>query len=172
VLVDLTMAIAVGVTLASLLFMMRMSETVQIDAGVDETPDEDEGEEIHQRDALPTGVEVFRIDGPVFFGIASELLDTLRRIGGTPKVIVLRMRRVPLLDASGATTIADIIRQSTALGAQIILSGVQPQPLAMLDRVRLGRGDAGVIHAESFPEALRIAASIVNTANAAPTALN
>ncbi|WP_066806516.1 SulP family inorganic anion transporter [Sphingomonas asaccharolytica] len=172
VLVDLTMAIAVGVTLASLLFMMRMSETVQIEAGPDQTPDDEDGEDIHQRDALPAGVEVFRIDGPVFFGIAGELLDTLRRIGSTPKVIILRMRRVPLLDASGATTIADILRQSNAAGAQIILSGVQPQPLAMLDRVRLGRGNAGVIHAESFPEALRIAASIVNVTNAAPTAPN
>ena len=172
VLVDLTMAIAVGVTLASLLFMMRMSETVQIDAGVGEMPDDDDGEDIHQRDALPAGVEVFRIDGPVFFGIASELLDTLRRIGSTPKVIILRMRRVPLLDASGATTIADILRQSNAAGTQVILSGVQPQPLAMLDRVRLGRGNAGIIHAESFPEALRIAASIVNATNAAPATLN
>jgi SulP family sulfate permease len=172
VLVDLTMAIAVGVTLASLLFMMRMSETVQIDAGVGEIPDDDDGEDIHQRDALPAGVEVFRIDGPVFFGIASELLDTLQRIGSTPKVIILRMRRVPLLDASGATTIADILRQSNAAGTQVILSGVQPQPLAMLDRVRLGRGNAGIIHAESFPEALRIAASIVNATNAAPAALN
>lgn len=171
VLVDLTMAIAVGVTLASLLFMMRMSETVQIEAGGDDAPDDD-GEEIHQRDALPASVEVFRIDGPVFFGIASELLDTLGRIGSTPKVVILRMRRVPLLDASGATTIADILRQSNAAGTKIILSGVQPQPLAMLDRVRLGRGDAGVIHAESFPDALRIAASIVNATNAAPTALN
>jgi SulP family sulfate permease len=171
VLVDLTMAIAVGVTLASLLFMMRMSEAVQIEAGGDETP-EDYSEEIHQRDALPADVEVFRIDGPVFFGIAGELLDTLRRIGSTPKVIILRMRRVPLLDASGATTIADILRQSTAAGTQIILSGVQPQPLAMLDRVRLGRGNAGVIHADSFPEALRIAASIMDATNAVPTALN
>jgi SulP family sulfate permease len=172
VLVDLTMAIAVGVTLASLLFMMRMSEAVQIEAGGDDRPDDDDGEEIHQRDALPAGVEVFRIDGPVFFGIASELLDTLRRIGSTPKVIILRMRRVPLLDASGATTIADILRQSTTAGTQIILSGVQPQPLAMLDRVRLGRGNADVIHADSFPEALRIAASIVDATNAVPAALN
>jgi SulP family sulfate permease len=172
VLVDLTMAIAVGVTLASLLFMMWMSETVQIDAGVGEMPDDDDSEDIHQRDALPAGVEVFRIDGPVFFGIASELLDTLRRIGSTPKVIILRMRRVPLLDASGATTIADILRQSNAAGTQVILSGVQPQPLAMLDRVHLGRGNAGIIHAESFPEALRIAASIVKTTNPAPATLN
>lgn len=172
VLVDLTMAIAVGVTLASLLFMMRMSETVQIDAKAGGTSDGDEGEDIHQRDALPPGVEVFRIDGPVFFGIASELLDTLRRIGRTPRVIILRMRRVPLLDASGVTTIAEIVRQASAAGAQVILSGVQPQPLAMLDRVRLGRGNTGIIHTESFPEALRIAATIAEAASAASRSLN
>ena len=171
VLVDLTVAIAVGVTLASLLFMMRMSETVQIDTGAGGTPD-DAGEDIHQRDALPAGVEVFRIDGPVFFGIAGELLDTLRRIGQTPKVIILRMRRVPLLDASGATTIAEIVRRADAAGAQVILSGVQDQPLAMLDRVALGRGAAGVIHTDGFAEALRIAATIAEAAKAAPGSLN
>lgn len=172
VLVDLTMAIAVGVTLASLLFMMRMSEAVQIEAGAAGARAEGEGEDIHQRDALPDGVEVFRIDGPVFFGIAGELLDTLRRIGRTPRVIILRMRRVPLLDASGVTTIAEIVRQASAAGAQVILSGTQPQPLAMLDRVRLGRNSASAIHAGSFPEALRIAASVVTATDTAPTAVN
>jgi SulP family sulfate permease len=176
VLVDLTMAIAVGVTLASLLFMMRMSEAVQIEAGAAGARAEGEGEDIHQRDALPDGVEVFRIDGPVFFGIAGELLDTLRRIGRTPRVIILRMRRVPLLDASGVTTIAEIVRQASAAGAQTILSGAQPQPLAMLDRVRLGQGGTSVIHAGSFAEALHIAATIVKASGTAtgtgPAALN
>jgi len=173
VMVDLTVAIAVGVTLASLLFMMRMSEAVQIEAGTaGGMPEEAEGEDIHQRDALPEGVEVFRIDGPVFFGIAGELLDTLRRIGRTPRVIILRMRRVPLLDASGATTIAEIVRQADVAGTRIILSGTQPQPLSILDRVRFGRTGARVIHADSFPEALRIAASIVDATNAATAALD
>jgi SulP family sulfate permease len=172
VLVDLTVAIAVGVTLASLLFMMRMSEAVQIEAGAAGARAEGESEDIHQRDALPEGVEVFRIDGPVFFGIAGELLDTLRRIGRTPRVIILRMRRVPLLDASGLTTIAEIVRQASAAGAQVVLSGAQPQPLAMLERVRLGRTGTAVIHAESFSEALRIAANIVNATDTTPAALN
>jgi SulP family sulfate permease len=172
VLVDLTVAIAVGITLASLLFMMRMSETVQIEAGADGPPGSDEDEDVHQRDALPAGVEVFRIDGPVFFGIASELLDTLRRIGKTPRVIILRLRRVPLLDASGATTIAEIVRQASTAGAQIILSGAQPQPLAMLGRVHLGPGSAGVIHTESYPEALRIAATIAEATAAGRASLN
>jgi SulP family sulfate permease len=172
VLVDLTIAIAVGVTLASLLFMMRMSEAVQIEAGSSGARAEGEAEDIHQRDALPDGVEVFRIDGPVFFGIAGELLDTLRRVGPTPRVIILRMRRVPLLDGSGVTTIAEIVRQASAAGAQVILSGTQPQPLGMLDRVRLGRNSASAIHARSFPEALHIATSIVTATDTASPAVN
>jgi SulP family sulfate permease len=161
-LVDLTVAIGVGVTLALLLFMMRMSKTVEIanDNGDLALAHEEEGEDIHQRDALPAGVEVFRIDGPVFFGVANELLDTLRRIGGALEVIVLRMRRVPLLDASGVTAIEEIVRQEASGGTQIILSGVQPQPLAMLERVSLGLGSRRVIHSQDFPEALRTAAAI------------
>lgn len=172
VLVDLTTAIAVGVTLSSLLFMARMSETVQIEAGIGGVSEDDASEDIHQRDALPEGVEVFRIDGPVFFGIANELLDTLRRIGRTPQVIILRMRRVPLLDASGATIVAEIVHRASASGAQVILSGVQPQPLAMLERVDLGRKNVGIIHTETYPEALGIAATIVQAKNAVPLSLN
>ena len=67
VLVDLTVAIGVGVTLASLLFMARMSDTVSIDRG-----GETEADDTDQRNALPTGVEVFRIDGPFFFGVAAS----------------------------------------------------------------------------------------------------
>ncbi|WP_455566042.1 SulP family inorganic anion transporter [Novosphingobium panipatense] len=84
VLVDLTVAIGVGVTLASLLFMARMSETVEVDSSGRQDTDLD-SEDIHQRDALPQGVEVFRITGPFFFGVAGELLDTLRRVGQSPK---------------------------------------------------------------------------------------
>lgn len=164
VLVDLTVAIGVGVTLASLLFMMRMSEAVEITAGVGSTVDEDsdDGEDIHQRDALPEGAEVFRIDGPVFFGVAAELLDTLRRMGRTPRVIILRIRRVPLLDASGATALVDVVRQAGSAGARIILSGAQPQPLAMLARVGLGHKGDRVIHTDDFAEALRIARMIID----------
>ncbi|HJT38871.1 MAG TPA: SulP family inorganic anion transporter, partial [Sphingobium sp.] len=111
VLVDLTVAIGVGVTLASLLFMARMAETVEVDAGITNDPDLD-GEDMHQRDALPSGVEVFRINGPFFFGVAGELLDTLRRLGEPPKVIILRMRLVPLLDASGVQALEEFVEQA------------------------------------------------------------
>ncbi|MGE4429808.1 MAG: SulP family inorganic anion transporter [Sphingobium sp.] len=163
ILVDLTVAIGVGVTLASLLFMMRMSRTVEIasDSGDDVSVSAQEGEEPNQRDALPAGVEVFRIDGPVFFGVANELLDTLRRVGTPPKVIILRMRRVPMIDASGVGAIEEIVRQAAAGGARIILSGVQAQPLAMLARVSLGPADRRVMFSDDLPGALRMAREIV-----------
>ncbi|EQB06410.1 sulfate permease [Sphingobium quisquiliarum P25] len=162
VLVDLTVAIGVGVTLASLLFMMRMSRTVDIATGLDDvrSDDQDGGEEIDQRAALPDGVEVFRIEGPVFFGVANELLDTLRRIGRRPKVMILRMRRVPFLDASGAAAIDQIVRQAAAGGTSVILSGVQPQPLAMLEHTGLGPSGGRVSHSPDLATALHMAAAI------------
>lgn len=157
VLVDLTVAIGVGVTLASLVFMMRMSGSVEIANDHRAAADTEEGDDIHQRDALPHGVEVFRIDGPLFFGVANELLDTLRRVGPPPKAVILRMRRVPLLDASGVTAIEEIVRQATSVGTRIILSGVQAQPCTMLERVSLGPANGRVIHSPDFASALRAA---------------
>src|SRR3546814_14984795 len=75
VLVDLTVAIGVGVTVASLLFMARMAESVEIDASRRQDIDRD-SEDLDQRDALPDGVEVFRITGPFFFGRSEK-----RRVG-------------------------------------------------------------------------------------------
>ena len=159
VLVDLTMAIAVGVTLASLLFMVRMSESVRVDS--ESTPDageEPDGDLQYQRDALPPGVEVFRITGPFFFGVAGELLDTLRRLGQSPRIIILRLRLVPMLDASGVTAVEEFVAQAKIAGAEVILSGVQTQPAAMLARVHLGPGASGVRYAADYREALWLAA--------------
>ena len=157
VLVDLTVAIGVGVTLASLLFMARMSETVQLDNG--NAPDRDDDlDDLSQRDDLPPGVEVFRINGPVFFGVAGELLDAMRKIGRTPKVIILRMRLVPMLDASGVTMIEEFIEQARVSGAKIILSGVQPQPQEMLGRIGLVENDvAGVYFESDYKASLELA---------------
>ena len=161
VLVDLTVAIGVGVTLASLLFMARMAETVEVDAGITNEPDLD-GEDMHQRDALPSGVEVFRINGPFFFGVAGELLDTLRRLGEPPKVIILRMRLVPLLDASGVQALEEFVEQARIGGACVILSGVRPQPFTMLKRARLGRSSGKLLYTANYARALATAASIVD----------
>ena len=152
VLVDLTVAIGVGVTLASLIFMARMSSTVTIGAGFDEAD-----EDLQQRDAVPPGVEVFRMSGPFFFGVVGGLMDTFRAMGQQPRVIILRMRLVPMIDASGATALDGLIGEAERAGIQVILSGVQPQPVEMLARIRLGPSDGRVRHAADFAAALQMA---------------
>ncbi|CCW19411.1 Sulfate permease [Sphingobium indicum BiD32] len=162
VLVDLTVAIGVGVTLASLLFMTHMAETVEVDASGTQDPDVD-SEDVHQRDALPAGVEVFRITGPFFFGVAGELLDTLRRVGQSPRVIILRMRLVPLLDASGVQALGEFIEQAHIAGAQVVLSGVQQQPKTMLERVRLGGHSDKLFYAADFANAQALALRLLES---------
>ena len=163
ILVDLTVAIGVGVTLASLLFMARMSETVQLENGNSLGHDGDyDVDDLTQRDDLPKGVEVFRINGPVFFGVAGELLDAMRKIGRTPKVIILRMRLVPMLDASGVTMIEEFIEQARLSGAKIILSGVQPQPQKMLARIGLSDDQPGIYFETDYAAALQLAEQLTS----------
>lgn len=167
VLVDLTVAIGVGVTLASLLFMARMTEAVEVDTGARKDLDLD-SEDVHQRDTLPDGVEVFRINGPLFFGVAGELLDTLRRLGESPKAIILRMRLVPLLDASGVRTLEEFIEQARVANAKVILSGVQPQPKSMLERVQLGDASDKVFYAADYASAQLLALDLLDDKSAGP----
>jgi SulP family sulfate permease len=160
VLVDLTVAIGVGVTLASLLFMARMAEAVEVDASGRQDADLD-SEDMSQRNALPKGVEVFRINGPFFFGVAGELLDTLRRLGQSPQVIILRMRLVPLLDASGVQALEEFVEQANIAGTKVVLSGVQPQPKSMLERVHLGGNAGKVYYASDFVNAQSLAVDLL-----------
>lgn len=161
VIVDLTVAIGVGVTVASLLFMARMAEAVEVDTSGKMDPDLD-SEDMHQRDTLPAGIEVFRINGPFFFGVAGELLDTLRRVGATPKGIILRMRLVPLLDASGVQALEEFVEQARVSGSKVILSGVQPQPWSMLERVHLGSASGKVLYAADYASAQTMAIDLLN----------
>ncbi|MFZ1624160.1 MAG: SulP family inorganic anion transporter [Gammaproteobacteria bacterium] len=163
VFVDLTVAIGVGVTIASLLFMMRMSESVQIEDVRKVVPDAElDSDDLQQRDSLPDGVEVFRINGPFFFGVAGDLLDTLRRVGQRPRVIILRMRLVPLLDASGVRAVGEFIRQAGVGGTRIILSGVQAQPAEMLRRAHLGGDSSKVLYASDYAAALVLARDVLS----------
>ncbi|AUW60594.1 sodium-independent anion transporter (plasmid) [Sphingobium sp. SCG-1] len=152
VLVDLTVAIGVGVTLASLIFMARMSSTVEFGTGFD-TEDED----LHQRDTIPPGVEVFRMSGPFFFGVVGGLMDTFRAMSQQPRAIILRMRLVPMIDASGATALERLVDEATRAGIHVILSGVQPQPQEMLRRVHLSPDGKRIRFADDFAAALRLA---------------
>jgi sulfate permease, SulP family len=162
VFVDLTVAIAVGVTLASLLFMARMSESVSLHQGAAMLNEDDpDAEDPGQRLGLPRGVEVFQVSGPLFFGVAAELLDSMRRIGQRPKVIILRMRLVPFLDSSGATALAEFVHQGHARGCHLVISGLQPQPRDVLARAGVTPQANHVSFAADYAEARAIAAAIV-----------
>lgn len=147
VLVDLTVAIGVGVTLASLLFMARMSEAARI------LPEDEAVEDPGQRAALPEGVEVFRLAGPLFFGVASEMLDALTRIGRTPRTMILRLDRVPYVDSAGIHTLGTFVRQARDGGTEVMLCDMQPAVATALSRAEPPYAGAGT--ASSFAEALR-----------------
>jgi len=162
VFVDLTVAIAVGVTLASLLFMARMREAVAVYQGDTMLNEDDpDAEEPGQRFGLPKGVEVFQVSGPLFYGVAAELLDSMRQIGQRPRVVILRLRLVPFLDSSGATALAEFVHQIQAQGCHLILSGLQPQPRDMLARAGVTAQARRVSFAANYDEARTIAAAMV-----------
>jgi SulP family sulfate permease len=146
VFVDLTVAIGVGVTIAALLFMMRMSETAGL---VPLDPEEDP----ELRASLPDGVEVLRFTGPIFFGVASEMLEALRRTGQRPRAIILRMEQVPYIDATGANALATFTRQAKHSGTEVWLCGLQEQPREFLAKSE--PRFAGARRASTWPAALK-----------------
>jgi SulP family sulfate permease len=83
---------------------------------------------------VPRGVDVFEINGPFFFGAAETFKDTVARVAGKPKVLIIRLRRTPAMDATGLHALTDVVRRSRRDGTLVLLSEVQPQPLAALRR--------------------------------------
>lgn len=139
VLFDLTVAIEVGVVLAAFLFMHRMSEVVQVGSHVtlieDDIEDVIAGPAPDQRAELPAGVEVFRIAGPLFFAVASRLEDVLAQLPPATRVFILRMRLVPLIDASGVASLVGFLDRCAARGIRVVVSGLRPQPRETLERM-------------------------------------
>ncbi len=124
VLVDLTVAIEVGVVLAAFLFMHRVVAVTQVGFVTDTLEeDPDDPYAIHKH-KVPRGVEVFEINGPFFFGAADKFRDMLREIQHKPKILILRMRHVPSIDATGMRALEDLYEQSLKDKTQIIISGM------------------------------------------------
>jgi SulP family sulfate permease len=143
VIVDLTVAVGVGMVLAALLFMKRMSEVTnvgairdEIEETGDEFPDLTDPNAIQKRD-VPPHVEVYEITGPFFFGVADRLKDTLRALEKPPKVFILRMRRVTAIDATGMHALDEFHDKCRKQGTQLILSGVHAQPMYALAKYEL-----------------------------------
>ena len=136
VLVDLTVAIEVGMVLAAFLFIKRMAEVTNISAVTRELEDgsDDEYQDANSvsRRRVPHGVEIYEINGPFFFGAAETFKDTLGRIARKPKVLIIRMRHVLALDSTGMHALKDVVHRSRKDGTIVLLSDVHMQPLVAL----------------------------------------
>lgn len=166
VLVDLTVAIGVGVVFASLLFMHRMAEAMTIDADKSGVVIEDQddftrpaSDRFPQRADLPAGVEVFKFRGPFFFGAARKLTDVLDDIGKRPRAIILRLGESPLMDASGAGALVGFLEHCQASGVAVILCEAPPQPKALLTRMGVLDDRRGVTLTASYADALALSAA-------------
>lgn len=131
VIFDLTIAIEIGMVLSVLLFMKRMSEVSNVSVITRELEDEEDKPDPNATDKkkIPEEVEVFEINGPLFFGAAKKFKDAMSIIEKPPKVRIIRMRNVPAIDATGLQTLKDFYNDSKKHKTHMILSGVHTQPL-------------------------------------------
>lgn len=141
VIVDLTVAIQVGMVLAAFLFMKRMSEVTNVQVVTREFRDNGDTygtdtNAVSQRD-IPDGVAVFEINGPFFFGAATTFKEQVESVLGQPKVLILRMRNVPAMDSTGLHALGEVVHRTRRAGALLLLTGVHSQPMIALGRSEL-----------------------------------
>ena len=132
---DLTIAIEVGLIIACLLFMKRMSETTEVKVIMDEISEESDittGNIEHL--TIPQGVEVYEINGPYFFGAGNRFEEIMATFGDRPKVRIIRMRKVPFVDSTGIHNLTNLCEMSKSEGIQVVLSGVVPRVHAALEK--------------------------------------
>lgn len=132
---DLTVAIEVGLIIACLLFMKRMSETTDVKVIMDEINEESDmikGNLEHL--TIPKGVEVYEINGPYFFGAGNRFEEIMAAFGDRPKVRIIRMRKVPFVDSTGIHNLTNLCEMSKKEGIQVVLSGVNPSVHAALEK--------------------------------------
>jgi SulP family sulfate permease len=136
VFVDLTVAIEIGMVLAMFLFMRRMTQISNVNIVTQEINEADDEKAI-SRYKIPKGVEVFEVTGPMFFGAAYKFKESIKLMANTPKVLIIRMRSVPVIDATGLHTLEEVFKQSKKSGIKFILSGVQKGVYSELEKSNL-----------------------------------
>lgn len=158
---DLTVAIEAGVVVAAFVFMFRMAEAVEVQSGLTMSDDEDSGADPDQRARLPAGVEAFQISGPLFFGAANRLDDLLDQFRIPPKVFILRMRLVPVIDASGMHALKALLERCQRRGIVLVLSGLQPQPRRVFGQMRLHPREGAMHIVPNYDAALVLAGELI-----------
>ena len=136
VIFDLTVAIEVGLVIACVLFMKRVMETTKISVITDEIDPNNESDlEVHEEHLMiPQGVEVYEINGPYFFGIATKFEEIMSRLGDRPKIRIIRMRKVPFIDSTGIHNLTTLCEMSQKENIHIILSGVNEKVHKLLEK--------------------------------------
>lgn len=133
---DLTIAIEVGLIIACLLFMKRISETTDVKA-ITEEIDLNQDAEFSTGNLdhliIPQGVEVYEINGPYFFGAGNKFEEIMASFGDRPKVRIIRMRKVPFVDSTGIHNLTNLCEMSKKEGIQIVLSGVREKVNGQLE---------------------------------------
>ena len=176
VLVDLTVAVEVGLMLSAFLFMKRMTDvtavrqvTQELQAAADDEQRLREEIDAVSRRQIPKGVDVYEAEGAFFFGVAELLRDNLD-IGRRPaRVVILRTRHVLAIDASGLRALRDLRQQCARMGATLILEGIHAQPLFALERADVLQefGEENVV--KTLDAALARAGAVLNAQAARPT---
>ncbi|MDD2905562.1 MAG: sulfate permease [Sulfurimonas sp.] len=146
VLVDLNIAIQAGISLASILFINSMMKSTKIRA-YSEDEDTDDPDSIVKK-VIPKGVEVYELDGPLFFGISEKLVDTLISFETMPDVFILRLRHVPMIDAAGLHSLEVLNERLRHNNATLILSGVHKSVHVYLQKTKLDRaiGEENIVN--------------------------
>jgi sulfate permease, SulP family len=141
VIFDLTIAIEIGLLLAVVLFIRRISETSSISLFTGEINQSEyvEGNSDTEKLIVPRGVEVYEIEGPFFFGVASKFEETMKQIGDKPKVRIIRMRKVPFVDSTGSHNLENFIKMSLKDKTKILLSGVNDSVRNTLEKNGIDR---------------------------------
>jgi SulP family sulfate permease len=157
---DMVMAVTVGFVLAALLFMRRMADItegklhLELDEGLDD--DDPDGP------ALPDGVALYRVDGPLFFGAAESAMEALHASHSDAfRVMVLDLSRVPVIDTTGFTALDDAIGSLTRHGKRVVLAGPLPRPQAIFDNARFHERHRGVEVAPDLEHALAAARTLL-----------
>jgi SulP family sulfate permease len=131
VLVDLTVAVEVGMVLAAFLFMKRMSEVTNVSLISGQFTDREEAADpgaVALR-TVPKDVDIYEIDGPFFFGAAESFKSVVASVAKRPRVLVIRLRRVPAIDSTGLAALRDLVQRSRQEGSLVILAELHSQPV-------------------------------------------
>jgi len=142
VVVDLTVAVEIGMVLAAILFIKRSSETTQIMA-VDESTETEGSHHSLVGKEVPKGVMIYRMMGAFFFGAVDKLESVLKRVNQEPEVLILRMRKVVAMDATGLNSLEDLYEKLRRRGKHLVLSAPHTNPMMVMEKAgfidRLGR---------------------------------